>query len=240
MSKYLKIILMITILTFFIICVYYFFTQKSNITEIEDDIEQNVSTQELIEELGVNGDEELYVISSDENGRNTLAINPSIEYKVSLYGLVKNEKPTLENIDDVLNEIPNKGGLWIEEKSQDVFMKYINEVTTGEYYIDSEGFLQIKNQGKSDLEKDLYNIINKDKLFIIGAKGENYIVDAITGEIMVEPFEEMDPYMVYEYSEDKNSAVIVLTTNSANLLTSEEIVKALIDLMKNIDFSAVS
>ena len=52
--------------------------------------------------------------------------------------------------------------------------------------------------------------------------------DDVSGEIIEYPFEEMDPYQLIEPFSDENNIIFVMTTNSENLMTDEEMLDGLL------------
>ena len=58
--------------------------------------------------------------------------------------------------------------------------------------------------------------------------GTCYMRDDVSGEIIEYPFEEMDPYQLIEPFSDENNIIFVMTTNSENLMTDEEMLDGLL------------
>ena len=76
-------------------------------------------------------------------------------------------------------------------------------------------------------------IKRQNKLVIVDMTGINYIVDVVTGDIIKNEFEAMDPYQVYEYAgyEDANKSIIFLNSNQRNKLTNQEIIETMMDVI---------
>ena len=57
--------------------------------------------------------------------------------------------------------------------------------------------------------------------------GKCYVADEISGEIVEYPFEQMDLYQTCEFYEKDNKKIFVVTTNTNNKLSDEEIITSI-------------
>ena len=101
-----------------------------------------------------------------------------------------------------------------------------NDITN--FSINDEGYLYKEDTSQNDMAESIEKMINSDKTYIIDISGTCYIRDEMTGEITEYPFEQMDPYQVCEPYIYENTTILVITTNSAEKLTSEEILSSIV------------
>lgn len=210
--------------------------------EIKEEIKEDNNTKEeisqeqldeLINETGKQGENDLYEVQEGENNIKVATIKGSIKYKVAFAGMIKGLKPEKEELDDILNNNqPRNKGIWICEKDRNEFLKYLSSVTLAKYSIDKNGYLKIDNRSnQNDYDKKIEKAINGDKIYSITISSKCYIVDEITGEIQDYSFEDMDEYQTYEYFEDDEKMIICITENINNQLDNKEIMESIIDLL---------
>ena len=196
--------------------------------------QDDVTIDELKNDIGATGNTEIYEIQQEYDGRNVLTVKPDITYKVAFAGMVKNSQPTMEELDDIFNKnAPSKNGIWIEEESRDKVLELFNgDSTESDYAIDNEGYLTIQNKNnQNDIDKKIEDVINGEKQYILDISSVCYIVDDLTGEIWDYNFENMDKYQTYEYFEDNDKMIIFITENTNNLLSNSDIFNSIIELM---------
>ena len=208
----------------------------NNYTNIDKENEisyQNSATvEELKEETGLTGDESIYQIDTEYDGRKTLNVKADIQYKVALAGILTGEMPEYNNIDQIISQTPiEKNGMWIDKNIQDKFLNMLGEVTKSEYEINSDGYLSIKNGGnKNDNDKKIENLINGENKYIITITDKYYQLDTVTGEVVEFPFEQLDNYQTFDIVRNTdNSNIICITSNKNNRLTNKEIMQDVID-----------
>lgn len=201
------------------------------VEEIEEKEQEKI--HEMKQDLGVTSSEDIYVIGKEYDGRETLVINPKVEYKVALAGIIKKDKPKINEIDEILKKVSNKAGIWVSEESREKFLKMVNNNTKSIYYIDEEGYLKIKDKGltQNRYDKILQNKITGEYLYSIDMSGQIYNIDTITGEVSLYPFETMDNMQTYEYCEFENRMVLVLNSNKENKLNESEILEDMLNLI---------
>lgn len=194
---------------------------------------QNATLEDLKEEYGATGEENLYDIETEYDGRKVLSIKASENFKVAFAGLIKNKKITLDETTKIFeDEYPTKSGIWIEEKSRDKILKYLNQNLKSKYEIDKNGYLVISEKKDSNDDNKIEKIINGNKQYIIGINSKKYYIDAISGEILDNPFEEFDKYQTYAYSQDEDKMVICITENTEKKLEDKEIFDSVVSLME--------
>ena len=250
-----KILIPIIIVIFIIVVIAFYVNSKKNEEDENNLIENNInnSTKEEIvneteqntinennteqenerinsvkEQYGFTGDNELY-----EESNNELSIKQSIAYRTGLIGSLEQRMPTYTEINNqnVVGE-PNDAGIWISPSSRNIFLSCINSVENS-YEIDENGYLKIKSEANSKYADKIDGIKRQNKLVIVDMTGINYMVDVVTGDIIKNEFEAMDPYQVYEYVgyEDANKSIIFLNSNQRNKLTNQEIIETMMDVI---------
>lgn len=195
--------------------------------------QSDVTVEELKNEIGATGNTDIYEVEQEYDGRSVITVKPSIKYKVAFAGMIKNAKPSMSELDNIVNErLPNKAGIWVEEKSRDKILELFNNGdVNSKYLIDDDGYLKIDSKkNQNDNDKKIEKIINGKKQYILDISSVCYIVDNITGEILDYNFENMDKYQTYEYFEDGDKYIVFVTKNSNNVLTNLEIFKSIINL----------
>lgn len=198
--------------------------------------DENASLDELKKEYKITGPDELYEVQTEYDGRKAVVVKPEIDYKVAFAGMIKNDIPTFSEIDTIFNDnYPQGTGIWIDEKSRENILNYLNntELLNNNYSVNDSGFLQVeKSENETEMDKTLENIINSDKLNILSISGTYYMVDSVTGEIVKNPFEDLDSTQTYDYVQNENDKIIFITENVDKKLTDDEIYESVIELLK--------
>lgn len=204
---------------------------ETNETEVENNTDR---INELKEENGFKANNNLYVIDKEYDGREVLNIKKNIQYKVAFAGIAKNERPKLDEINEIYKDNhPLKKGIWIQEKSKEKILELLKENTNSEYSINDEGYLYIEEIiQKNDNDKLLEKAINSNKKIILTISDFYYEVDSISGQIIPYPFEKLDNYQACDKIENEDSVIIIITTNSNGKLTSGEIMKEVLRMLK--------
>ena len=198
------------------------------------DYQPDVTVEEIKNEIGATGNTDIYEVEQEYDGRNILAVKPSIKYKVAFAGMIKNAKPSMSELDNIIEEkLPHKTGIWVEEKSRDKILEIFNDGNVNsKYLIDDDGYLKIdRKNNQNENDKKIEKIIKGKKQYILDISSVCYIVDDITGEILDYNFENMDKYQTYEYFEDGDKSIVFVTENSTNVLTNLEIFESIIKLL---------
>ena len=237
-----KIIISILLIIVVGIIIGVFARKKKNNEDIinYDELKQNsemynesATLEDLKKEYGATGDENLYDIETEYDGRKVLAIKASENFKVAFAGLVENRKITLDEATKIFDdEYPTNNGIWVEEKSREKILNYLNQNLNSKYEIDKNGYLTISSKKNSDYDNKIEKIINSNKQYIIGINSKKYYIDAISGEILDNPFEEFDKYQTYAYCQDDDKIVICITENTSKKLSNKEIFDSVVSLME--------
>ena len=242
-----KVIILVVLLIMFVAILVLLFNKRIQKDNNQNNFEQygeqvdknqieyqpNVTVEEIKNEIGATGNTDIYEVEQEYDGRNVLAVKPSIKYKVAFAGMIKKAKPSMNELDNIVEEkLPHKTGIWVEEKSRDKILEIFNDGdVNSKYLIDDDGYLKIdRKNNQNDNDKKIEKIIKGKKQYILDISSVCYIVDDITGEILDYNFENMDKYQTYEYFEDKDKYIVFVTENSNNVLTNLEIFESIIKL----------
>jgi uncharacterized protein YxeA len=249
MNKTKKIIIIICVIIIFII-----FTilniKNSKYNKLEDNIEstrnetkdtsvmynENATIDDLKEEYKYTGEDDLYEIQTEYDGRKVLTVKPNINYQVAFAGMIQKAKPEYSQVSKIFEDsYPKKTGIWIEENSREKLLSLFNDNLGSNYEIDEDGYLKLVDESFNDEnEEKIKNIINGDKQFILCISSVCYMVDSVTGEIVDNPFEDLEKYQTYEYFKNEDNMLIFVTENSEGELSDEEIFRSLFDLITEI------
>lgn len=213
---------------------------KNEIDKAYNEMKQNslmynntATVDELKEEYGMSGNDDLYDVQTEYDGRQVLKVKATENFKVAFAGLVNGTKNSIENSSEIFeNEYPTENGIWIEKNSREKIEKYLNENMKSKYKINEKGYLTISEKKSSKEDNEIEKIINGNKQYIIGISGINYYIDALTGEAVDNPFEELDKYQTYAYCQDEDKMVIFITENRFKALQNSEIFESVLALMK--------
>lgn len=206
--------------------------QNVEIDKNQVDYNENVTVNELKDFTGVSGESELYEVATEYDGRKVLKIKDNKQYDVTIAGIIKQGKPEFSEIDILKQKAPNKSGIWISEKSRTNFLKILDGQTNCKYSINEEGYLEIEDKiSQNEIDKKLEDLILTDKQFVIDISGTDYTIDSVTGEIVENPFEQLDSYQAFDYVANDGSYIIVITTNKEKSLSNSEILNSIIEQM---------
>lgn len=221
MKNNVKIILIILILVLLIIGIF-FYLKKNEDKEEKQDFGQ---INELKKEIGITGDEQLYEVVNLGNNEQTLAVKENVKFKSSLAGMIKNSKPEIQEIDNIVSNFKFRDkGIYINKKSREKFLGLIAKFTNCKYEIDNDGYLKVVQQNNmNENDKKINNELNSDELLIIDFTPFCYIVDDVTGTIIDYPFEMMDPFQVCQIYTQGKKKIMFVTTNGKQKLKEEDI-----------------
>lgn len=234
-----KIIIPITILVIIaiiliIIIACKIINKNQNGDAINKDLENTVQTEEKIEEIknetGATADTNIYQIEQEYDGREVLEIKPSVQVQTVWAGIVKQAKPTVQEINEKWKEMPSNTGVWISENSRERFQEILNNVEATGFAINEEGYLVKKSRNIDKRFEKLDQKLTDGKIYIIDISGTCYVRDDMTGEITEYPFEQMDSYQIYEPYSSENYMIIEVTTNKAGKLTDSEILESIMNI----------
>lgn len=194
---------------------------------------ENSSLEDLKKEYSITGEDSLYEVQTEYDGRKALIVKADINFKVAFAGLIKKEQPVYSEIDKIFeNNYPLNNGIWIEESSRAKIQKFLNENLNSKYEIDGEGYLKIIEKNQQS-ENDIYleKLIKGNKKYILNISSICYMVDAVTGNIIENPYDDFGEYQTYEYFSMEDNMIIFITENSANKLTEKEIFESVLELI---------
>lgn len=185
------------------------------------------------------GSDNLYEIDTENDGRKVITVKTDISYKVAFCGMIKKEKPNFEELDSIFkNNYPSLSGVWVYSVDRERVLNYLNnsEYLQSEYIIDENGYLKIKEiNNQKEYDKEIEKIINSNNQYIISISSICYMIDPVAGQIIDNPYNDLEKYQTYEYYKDDNKLIIFITENKENLLTNNDIFVSLMNLQKTID-----
>lgn len=242
MKKKIRNILIISIITIITFWVYSKVKINKQKASLENDYKElkeksvmygeNANVEDLKQEYNVSGDSDLYEVQTEYDGRKVLAIKSNENYKVAFAGLIKRSKPEQKEILEIFEENhPTENGIWIEEEGREEILEYLNKNLSSKYEINEKGYLKIIDKQKSEKDDQIELMINGDKQYLLSINGVSYNIDALTGEIVDNIYEELDKYQIYSYFNDENKMIIYITENKEKALTNDEIFQNILELM---------
>ncbi len=233
MNKTKKVIL-IFLLT--IIILFIFTMPKFKIAtkdEIYSESKEENEIQELKKQLGITGQDEIYSISKEFDNTKTIKIKPEVQYITAMAGVIQQKKPQYLEIKELETKLINQKGIWVSKNSRKEFLDVLKSITKGKYTINEQGYLVQQESNKMNkYDEKIKKILNGKNSISIDINSTCYILDEVTGEIVEYPFEDMDPYMPYEYFEDKNKMLYIITRNKHKKSNYQDIISEIIDNIK--------
>lgn len=206
--------------------------QKDNNEIIENQAgqsERNDEIERIKETINAKGKTDIYQIETEHDGRKIIQIKPEVQFDVDLAGILKDGKPEEDEIKKLLEKRPIGKGIWISEQSREQFIKILKNNNLDNFIVNNDGFLKIKDENISNgIAKELINMIESERRYIINIKGKSYERDYISGEIVEYPFEEMDPQQVVEIYEKDKDIILELTKNKNGKITDKEILETIL------------
>lgn len=210
--------------------------QKEYNDMIENSVMYNdkATMSDLKNEYKITGEDDLYQIDTEFDGRKVINVKPSINYKVAFSGMIKGSKPEFGEIDKIYaNNAPQKNGIWINEQSREKIINCLNnsEKIFSKYEVDSSGYLQIleKNE-QSDFDKKIEKLISGDMQIVLDVSSVCYMVDSVTGQIIENAYNDLEEFQTYEYFSDNSKNLIFVTENEGGSLTNDEILESVLNL----------
>lgn len=197
---------------------------------------ENATIDEIKEDTGISGNNEIYELQTEFDGRRALVVKANIKYKVAFAGMIKNDLPQMNELDTILEEnFPKNNGVWVNAGSRDKLLKLINNSTklNSKYSINDDGYIIItEKNNQTDLDKKFESAINNNQSSnILSVSSVCYTIDDVTGKIIDNDFEFMDKYQTYDYFEDENKKIIFITENKEEQLPIDEIIESVINLL---------
>lgn len=249
-NKIIQILLIILMLIIFIILTYYGIIQKNkkenlideNVQNDYDDMvkntimyDNNATLDDLKNEYKITGQEDLYEIDTEYDGRKVLSIKPDINYKVAFCGMIKKSKPSFDELEVIFNgNSPKETGIWINEQSRERIINFLNnsEKLSSKYAIDELGYIQILDKrNQNDLDIEIEKLINGDIQYVFDISSICYMIDPVTGEIVENAYNDLEEYQTYEYFVDENRMIMFITENKEQKLTNNEIFESILEVI---------
>lgn len=201
---------------------------KSEVNYIEEkkSEEEKKKVEDITNEQGFTADTQIYQIATEYDGREVAIIKPSIQFKVAIAGAIKKSKPEFEELDELLKKAPNYTGIWVTQSSREQFLNLLKKITNSTYKLDDDGFL-VQNESiiMNAQDNAIKKMLNSGNLYVFDISSTSYLVDETNGNIEEYPFEEMDPHQGYEYFEDNNKYMFIISENKMGEVNQEEILK---------------
>lgn len=194
------------------------------------------SLEELKEEYKITGENDLYCIETESDGRKVINVKPSINYKVAFCGMMNGKTPDLKEINEIYEiKAPTQNGIWINSGDREKIVTYLNNngKLKAKYEVDQEGYLKIvKAENLSSTDEMIRNIIDGNKQYILSISSKCYMVDVVTGTIVENRYNDLEEYQTYEYFQDGDKMIIFISENLENKITNDEIFDSLVELVK--------
>ena len=213
-------------------------TYEKEYEEMKDNstmYDQNSTLDQLKEEYNVTGENDIYQVETEKDGRKVITVNPSVDFKVAFSGMIKRLKPDFSEIDSIYEKnAPKYNGIWIYSNDREKILEYLNnnELLKAKYRVNEEGYLEIDlTNDSTEIDKKIQYIINSNKQYILCISSICYMIDTVTGNIVDNPYNELEEYQTYEYFNDENKIIIFITENKENVMNNNEIFNSIIDLM---------
>lgn len=199
--------------------------------KIEENKTVEGSTEELEnmkKEIKAKGNDDIYYVDEEKDGRKILQIKENVQYEVDLAGIIKNALPKEEELNNLLEKAPKYSGIWISKQSRESFSKLLKNNGITNFSIDDDGYLKIEDNENGLYSNELRKMQKSNKLYIINMTGVAYERDYISGEITEYPFEDMDPTQELESYKNDNAIILEVTSNKNKKLTNKEILKTIV------------
>lgn len=195
--------------------------------------QDDTSVGDLKEQTSMSGNDEIYEVQEEYDGRKVLSVKANLKYKVAFAGMITEKIPKLQELDKILEQfLPKYSGVWVDKNSRDKVVELFNgsEKSSSKYFVDGDGFLRISDKSlQTDFDKKIESAINGDRQFILSISSVCYIVDDVSGEILDYNFEIMDRYQIYEYFEDEDKCIVFVNENSYGQLSDLEMFESIVE-----------
>ena len=137
-----KILFLISCILIVLLCTTIIMYKKNSSKKVEgSNIEEgntentDKTVEEIKQEIGATADEDLYEVQKEYDGREILVIKPDAQYKTVLAGILKNGKPTEQDIEKL--DLSNfHKGIWISETSREKFLQILEKCEIENFKID--------------------------------------------------------------------------------------------------------
>lgn len=191
----------------------------------EVDIYDKETIHEIKEEINATADTDMYQIQEEYDGRRILQIRSSIQFETVLAGILKQGQPLENEIQELLKEQPKQAGIWIAKQSREAFLSLLKDNEINGYAINEEGYLYVTEEQDKEEANKLKEVMQSNQLYIIDISGTSYKRDDLSGEIIEEPFEKMEPYQAVDVYQEGDMMILEVTTNEKGILSKQEILE---------------
>ena len=204
--------------------------QDNKNTNVLESVSDETTIEQLKKDTGIMAENDLYEVKVEYDGKKVLNIKPEIQYKIAFAGIIKRDKFTVEEVENIFEDYyPKNSGIWIDNNSKEKFIKMLEKETNNKYKITKEGFLEIESESTpNDIDSAIKEMIESNKKYIVTISGIYYEADIVTGEILDNFYEDMDPYQATKSVSNNEDVIIFISSNSKKMLSEEEILQELI------------
>lgn len=204
--------------------------QDNKDTNVLESVSDETTIEQLKKDTGIMAENDLYEVKVEYDGKKVLNIKPEIQYKIAFAGIIKRDKFTVEEVENIFEDYyPKNSGIWIDNNSKEKFIKMLEKETNNKYKITKEGFLEIESESTpNDIDSAIKEMIESNKKYIVTISGIYYEADIVTGEILDNFYEDMDPYQATKSVSNNEDVIIFISSNSKKMLSEEEILQELI------------
>lgn len=146
--------------------------------------------------------------------------------QAGILNLIKELPCTYDNVSKILEDKPEKNGIWIEQNSQEYILQLFNSFSNKNYKIDENGYLIEDEKIKEKREElDLYTnlidqILKTNKLTILSISNTYKTLNRIDKDIIDIRIEEDEYALLFKDSEEKENNkedIIILNENLYNI-----------------------
>lgn len=214
-----------------------FNNEYASIDRNQIEYQKEPSITELKNSFAMTGEDTLYEIQEEQDGRKTLVVKASLNYQVAFASMIEKQNPeSIKKAQQLVKEKhPQNNGVWVEESAREEFLNRLNETMGASYQIDEQGYLKVKEQ-KQNQPSDiiLQGMIQGEKQYLITILGQYAYVDNKTGQIIENPYEDMNSYQTYDYVQEENKLILFLTENRKGRLENTEIIQSFLNLCEEL------
>ena len=115
--------------------------------------------EEIKKDTGATADSDLYAVAKEYDGRQVLVIKPEIQFKTVLAGILKNDEPSMQDVENVNLNLFKKKGIWISENSRNKFLEILGECNIKNFTIDDDGYLKQLEKTENEYSLKLEELI---------------------------------------------------------------------------------
>lgn len=197
---------------------------------------ETANVESLKNEYKLNGDDDIYEISEEMDGRKTLVVKSNLNFKVAFSGMIKKSIPEKEEIEKIYEKsFPLNNGIYVDNKDREKIKEYLNNNSKlkNHYEINENGFLEIKEEkNKTKEDEKIEKILKSDKTYILSINGTCYMIDPVTGKIVDNPYADMNQEQTYEYFIDENKIILFMTDSQR--VNKDEIFESVLELLTTV------